>query len=57
MQIFDKKDIPIKGLYAAGIDTGGWSGDTYNFSLTGTGLAFAINSTPHCSGKCCRIYL
>ena len=45
MQVLDKKDIPIKGLYAAGNDTGGWTAGTYNFSHTGTALSFAINSS------------
>jgi flavocytochrome c len=45
MEVLDKKDIPIKGLYAAGNDTGGWIADTYNYVLSGTALAFAINSS------------
>ena len=45
MEVLDKKDIPIRGLYAAGNDTGGWIADTYNYFLTGTALAFAINSS------------
>ena len=34
----------IPGLFAAGNDTGGWSADTYNYVLTGTAFAYAINS-------------
>ena len=45
MEVLDEKDVPIKGLYAAGNDTGGWIADTYNYVLTGTALAFAINSS------------
>ena len=44
MEVLDKKDIPIPGIYAAGIDTGGWVGDTYCIRTTGTTFAFAINS-------------
>jgi fumarate reductase flavoprotein subunit len=45
MEVLDRKDIPIKGLYAAGNDTGGWIAGTYNYGLTGTALAFSINSS------------
>jgi len=31
-------------FYAAGNDAGGWESDTYNYVLSGTALAFAINS-------------
>lgn len=44
MEVLDKKQIPIKGLYAVGNDTGGWSSSTYNARLTGHTSAFAINS-------------
>ena len=44
MEVLDKKGIPIPGIYAAGIDTGGWVGDTYCIRTTGTTFAFAINS-------------
>jgi fumarate reductase flavoprotein subunit len=44
MEVLDKKDIPIPGIYAAGIDTGGWVGDTYCIRTTGTTFGFAINS-------------
>jgi ferredoxin len=44
MEVLDKKDIPIPCIYAAGIDTGGWVGDTYCIRTTGTTFAFAINS-------------
>ncbi len=45
MEVLDDKDMPIKGLYAAGNDTGGWIAETYNYVLSGTALAFAINSS------------
>ena len=34
----------VKGLFAAGVDTGGWSGKTYNPHLSGIALGFTINS-------------
>jgi fumarate reductase flavoprotein subunit len=44
MEVLDKNDNPIPGLYAAGIDTGGWEVDSYNAVLSGTTFGFAINS-------------
>jgi fumarate reductase flavoprotein subunit len=44
MEVLDHHESPIPGLYAAGNDTGGWVSDTYCFVLTGTALAFALNS-------------
>jgi NADPH-dependent glutamate synthase beta subunit-like oxidoreductase len=44
MEVLDVRGKPIPGLYAAGIDTGGWVGDTYCIRTTGTTFAFAINS-------------
>lgn len=44
MEVIDKKDNPIPGLYATGIDAGGWQPETYNILLPGTTLGFAINS-------------
>jgi len=44
MEVLDKKGVPMPGIYAAGIDTGGWVGDTYCIRTTGTTFAFAINS-------------
>jgi len=44
MEVLDRKDRPIPGLYAAGNDAGGWESDTYNYVLSGTALAFAVNS-------------
>lgn len=44
MEVLDKNNKPIKGLYAVGTDTGGWSPDTYNARLPGTACGFAINS-------------
>jgi fumarate reductase flavoprotein subunit len=44
MEVLDKEDNPIPGLYAAGVDTGGWESDTYNAVLSGTTFGFALNS-------------
>jgi fumarate reductase flavoprotein subunit len=45
MEVLDKADNPIKGLYAAGNDAcGGFTGGTYNVHLAGTGCGFAFNS-------------
>lgn len=44
MEVLDQHESPIPGLYAAGNDTGGWVSDTYCYVLTGTALAFALNS-------------
>jgi fumarate reductase flavoprotein subunit len=44
MEVLNHHERPIPGLYASGNDTGGWVSDTYCFVLTGTALAFALNS-------------
>ena len=44
MEVLDRHDEPIHGLYAAGSDTGGWEGDTYCLDLSGSAFAFAISS-------------
>ena len=44
MEILDKTDRPIKGLYGAGICVGGWSGPTYNMALAGAGCGFSVYS-------------
>jgi NADPH-dependent glutamate synthase beta subunit-like oxidoreductase len=51
MEILNREGDPIPGLYAAGIDTGGWVGDTYCIRTTGTTFAFAINSG-RIAGEC-----
>jgi len=48
MEVLDKDDNPIPGLFAAGNDTGGWEMDTYNAILTGTTVAFALSSGRIC---------
>ncbi len=44
MEVLDKNQQPIQGLYAVGSDTGGWSAGTYNRFLAGAGASYAINS-------------
>jgi fumarate reductase flavoprotein subunit len=44
MEVLDHDDNPIPGLYAAGVDTGGWEADAYNAILSGTTFAFSVNS-------------
>jgi fumarate reductase flavoprotein subunit len=44
MEVVDKNDDPIPGLFAGGNDTGGWEPDTYNINLSGSTFGIAINS-------------
>jgi fumarate reductase flavoprotein subunit len=44
METLDSQENPIPGLYATGVDTGGWEADTYNIVLAGHSIAFAVNS-------------
>jgi fumarate reductase flavoprotein subunit len=44
MEVIDTKGSAIKGLYAAGADTGDWEPDTYCDNLSGTAFGFAVNS-------------
>jgi fumarate reductase flavoprotein subunit len=44
MEVLNHQDNPIPGLYAAGIDTGGWESYTYCSLLSGSTFGFAINS-------------
>jgi fumarate reductase flavoprotein subunit len=44
MQVMDKSDNPIPGLFAAGVTTGGWESETYCAVLSGSAFGFAINS-------------
>jgi fumarate reductase flavoprotein subunit len=44
MEVLNHQDSPIPGLYAAGVDTGGWEWDTYNITLAGHSFGFAVNS-------------
>jgi fumarate reductase flavoprotein subunit len=44
MEVLNQQGNPILGLYAAGVDTGGWEPDTYCHILSGTAFGFSINS-------------
>jgi fumarate reductase flavoprotein subunit len=44
MEVLDDLDNPIPGLYAAGVTTGGWEAETYDYKLTGHLVGFALNS-------------
>jgi fumarate reductase flavoprotein subunit len=44
MEVLNHQDNPIPGLYAAGVDTGGWESYTYCSLLSGSTFGFAINS-------------
>jgi fumarate reductase flavoprotein subunit len=54
MEVLDKQDNPIPGLYAAGVDAGGWSSDTYCADLPGTAFGFAINSGRIAGESACK---
>jgi fumarate reductase flavoprotein subunit len=43
MEVIDTQENPIPGLYAAGVTTGGWEGETYDYNLTGHLVGFSIN--------------
>jgi fumarate reductase flavoprotein subunit len=44
MEVLDKKDNPIPGLYAAGVDIAGREANTYNASLPGHSFGFSVHS-------------
>ncbi len=44
MEVLDKKDNPMPGLYAAGVTTSGWESETYCSELSASAFGFAINS-------------
>lgn len=44
MEVLDRNDLPIQGLYAAGVDTEGTDSDTYNYALPGHSLGFSLNT-------------
>lgn len=43
-EVLDKNQMPIEGLYSAGSDANTIYGDSYNFTLPGNTMGFAINS-------------
>jgi fumarate reductase flavoprotein subunit len=44
MEVFNRQDMPIRGLYAAGVATSGWEAETYCSDLNGSAFGYAINS-------------
>ena len=44
MEVLDKWHNPIPGVYAAGVDTGGWETETYCISLTGHAYGYTAYS-------------
>jgi fumarate reductase flavoprotein subunit len=44
MEVLGQNDLPIEGLYAAGVDAGGWTSDTYCTAESGSAFGFALNS-------------
>jgi len=44
MEVIDRQGQPIPGLYAIGVDTGGWESEHYCADLSGTTFGFALNS-------------
>lgn len=44
MEVLNKEEQPIPGLYAAGVDVGGWEAETYNAHLSGSTFSFALTS-------------
>ena len=44
MEVRDKQDNPIPGLFAAGVTVDGFEGHTYDGELTGSAFGFAMNS-------------
>ena len=43
-EVLDKNGDPIPGLYAAGVDTGGWESATYCMRLPGHAFGFSVYS-------------
>jgi len=45
MEVLDRNDDPIPGLYAAGVCAGGWQAVDYNgLHMSGSAVGFAVNS-------------
>jgi len=55
MEVLNNQDNPIPGLYAVGVDTGGWESYTYCSLLSGSTLV--LPSTPaELRRKCRQLY-
>ena len=44
MEVMGKQGHPVPGLFAAGVDTGGWESETCCAILSGSAFGFAVNS-------------
>lgn len=44
MEVLNHQNMPIPGLFAAGVDIGGWEPDTYCDALSGAAFGFSVNS-------------
>ncbi len=56
MEVLDKKNAVIPGLYAGGFDAGGMYGDSYPITASqGLSSAFALNSGRIAGQKCARV--
>ena len=44
MEVLDKQDNPIKGLYAAGVIASGWQSEEYCSEICGSAMGFSVNS-------------
>lgn len=43
-EVLDRNQMPIEGLYSAGSDANTIYGDSYNFTLPGNSMGFAVNT-------------
>ncbi|MBE6016010.1 MAG: FAD-binding protein [Lachnospiraceae bacterium] len=55
-EVLDENQIPIEGLYAAGTDANTIYGDSYNFTLPGNSMGFAVN-TGRMAGEAAAQYI
>jgi fumarate reductase flavoprotein subunit len=44
MKVVNHENRPIPGVYAAGVDTGGWTSESYCIKLSGWAFGYAVNS-------------
>jgi fumarate reductase flavoprotein subunit len=44
MEVLNKQNNPIPGLYAAGVITSGWQSDEYCSEICGSCMGFSVNS-------------